>query len=184
MSTKVRQQSSHILSLSGAERDSLLGLLRQALGEARTEVRRTHTPGFRESVLAQHALLRALIEKLERLAPDQTETAPGNPDGIEEESPATDLLYVDEQGRFQMTTEELGDFLRFLRDNEVLAEVETAHAFRSGTKAYGYGQILHLYDIDSVKHLYRTWKQQRASRTPGEKAPTRASDPDEKRGIV
>jgi hypothetical protein len=164
MSTKVRQQSNHILTLSVAERDGLLGLLRQARGEARTEVRRTHTPAFRESVLAQQTLLRTLIEKLERLGPNPSDVAPGIPDETEKESAATDVLYVDAQGRFQMLTEEMHDFLRFLRNNEVLAEVETLDAFHSGMKAYGYGRLVHPYDVDSVSHLHRTWKQERSSR--------------------
>jgi len=63
MSTKVLQQSRHALTPSGDERDSLLGLLRQTLGEARVEVRRTHTPAFRDSVHGHEAVIRTLIEK-------------------------------------------------------------------------------------------------------------------------
>ncbi len=77
MSAPVCQQTSHILTLSGEERDSLLGLLRQTLGEARIEVHRTHTPAFRELVLGEEVAIRNLIGKLERLGADQAEVAPG-----------------------------------------------------------------------------------------------------------
>jgi len=170
MSAQVLQQSSHTLNLSGEERDSLLGLLRQALGEARVEVHRTHTPAFRDSVLAQEAVIRALIEKLERLRPDQTEVSPRIPAGIEEGSPVPDVVYIDEQGRFQMATEDLEDFIRFLRDNEVRVEAEAADAFQSVGKTYGYGRLLHLFDADLVHTLYRTWKQAQGSRAAVETA--------------
>ena len=83
---------------------------------------------------------------------------------------SSEVLYVNEQGRFQIPTAELEGFLGFLHDNGVLAEAETADAFHSGTKAYGYGRLLHLYDIDSVNHLYQTWKQGQASRAEEETA--------------
>jgi hypothetical protein len=70
MATQVLQEPTHTLILSTEERDSLLGLLRQALGETRVEVHRTHTPAFRERVIGQEVLIRTLIEKLERLTVD------------------------------------------------------------------------------------------------------------------
>jgi hypothetical protein len=132
LSAKVLQQSSYTLTLSSEERDALLSLLRQALGEARVEAHRTHTPAFRDLVLDQQAVIRILIEKLEGQQPDQTEVSPRISVGIEERSAMIDELYVDEQGRFQMPTEDLEDFVPFLRDNEIRAEVETADAFHSG----------------------------------------------------
>ena len=44
-------------------------LLERALGETRVEVHRTHTPGFRDQVLHQEAVIRRLLEKLQRLRP-------------------------------------------------------------------------------------------------------------------
>ena len=67
MPPETTQTPAYSLTLSGEERDILLGLLRQALGETRVEAHRTHTPGFREQVLGQEADIRTLIEKIERL---------------------------------------------------------------------------------------------------------------------
>lgn len=167
MSVQVLQQSSYTLTLSGEERDVLLGLLRPTLGEARVEVHRTHTPAFRDAVLGHEAGIRALIEKLERLCPDRAAVSTRTSTGIEEVSPMPDAVYIDEEGRFQMAAEELEGFIRFLRDNEVRVEMETADAFRSGGTAYGYGRLLHQYDADSVDRLYRTWTQAQRSRTAG-----------------
>jgi hypothetical protein len=55
------------LPLTEEERAGLLDLLQQALGEARVEVHRTHTPAFRDQVLRQEALIRGVIERLGRL---------------------------------------------------------------------------------------------------------------------
>lgn len=52
------------LTLTEVERVGLLGLLKEALGEARVEVHRTHTPGFREQVLREESMIRGLIDKL------------------------------------------------------------------------------------------------------------------------
>jgi hypothetical protein len=84
MSAQVLQQPTHTLSLSAEERDSLLDLLRQALGETRVEVHRTHTPAFRELVLAQEVLIRNLIGKLEQLTVHQGGVSPTTLTGIEE----------------------------------------------------------------------------------------------------
>jgi hypothetical protein len=170
MSAEVLQLSSHTLTLSGEERDTLLDLLRRALGDTRVEVHRTHTPAFRDLVLGQERVIRAVIERLEQLGSDQTGVSPGIPSGIEEGSAVTDELFIGEQGRFQMTADDLEDFIQFVRDHEVRVEVETAGAFHSGGTVYGYGRLLHLFDADSVKNLYRTWRQARRSRTAGELA--------------
>ncbi|MFI5455701.1 MAG: hypothetical protein ACHRXM_09645 [Isosphaerales bacterium] len=168
MPAEVLQLSSHTLTLSSEERDTLLDLLRQALGETRVEVHRTHTPAFRDKVLGQECIIRAVIERLEQIGPDQTEVSPGIPAGIEEGSAVADELYINEQGRFQMAAEDLEDFIQFVRDNEVCVEVETADALHSGGKVYGYGRLLHLFDADSVSDLYRMWNVARQSRAAGE----------------
>ena len=54
------------LSLTSHEKDYLLGLLKTMLTETRVEVHRTHTPGFREKVIAEEDLVRGLLAKLER----------------------------------------------------------------------------------------------------------------------
>lgn len=170
MSTQVRQQSCYTLTLSGQERDGLLTLLRRAFAEARVEAHRTHTPDFRELVLGQEAGLRSLIDRLEQLCPDESAGTLEVPVAMEEEVPLIDDLYIDEGGRFQMAAADLEDFLPFLRDHEVRVELATAEAFRSGGEVYGYGRLVHPYDTDSVRALYRTWKQAHVARTAGAKS--------------
>ncbi len=164
MSAPVCEQTSHILTLSGEERDSLLGLLRQTLGEARVEVHRTHTPAFRELVLGQEVLIRNLIEKLEHLPVTPGGGSPPTVTGIEEGRPVADELYVDERGRFQMPAADLEEFIGFLHDNEIRAETEPAVAVHSGGHTYGYGRV-HLFDVDSACSLYGMWKQVRDGHT-------------------
>lgn len=69
MTDQAAQPSILTLTLTQEERNSLLDLLKQALGEARIEVHRTHTPAFREQVLHQESLIRGLVDKLDRLRP-------------------------------------------------------------------------------------------------------------------
>jgi hypothetical protein len=167
MSAQVLQQLSYTLTLSDQERDSLLGLLRQAFAETRVEAHRTHTPGFRELVLGQQALVRSLVEKLEHLGPDQPAASPVFPFESKEDAPVIDDLYIDECGRFQMAAADLDDFIPFLRDHEVRVDVDVADAFRSGGTPYSYGRIVHAYDIVSVAALYRTWRRAQGSRSAG-----------------
>jgi hypothetical protein len=167
MSAQAIQKSRYTLTLSDQERDNLLGLLRQAFTETRVEAHRTHTPDFRSLVLGQEALIRGLVEKLERLGPDQPASSAAIAIESEEAIMATDELYVDQGGRFQIGAADLEDFLPFLREHEVRVEVETAQAFCSGGTAYGYGRLVHPYDTDSVTALYRTWKQAQRSRVAG-----------------
>ncbi len=54
------------LPLSAQEKDYLLGLLKTMLTETRVEVHRTHTPGFREKVIAEEDLVRRLLTKLQQ----------------------------------------------------------------------------------------------------------------------
>jgi hypothetical protein len=52
--------------LTNEERQYLLNMVQNALGESRVEAHRTHTPEFRERVLAEQNLLRQLVTKLEK----------------------------------------------------------------------------------------------------------------------
>jgi hypothetical protein len=52
------------LVLNEPERRELLRLLNQALGDTRVEVHHTHTPGYREIVQQEEAVIRGLLEKL------------------------------------------------------------------------------------------------------------------------
>ena len=154
MPTEVLQRLSHTLSLSDEERDGLLALLNQALGDQRTE--------------AAGALARALIAKLERPGTDLSAASTRVASGLEEGMSATEVLFIGEQGRFQMASEELGDFIQFLRDNKVRVEVETEDAFQSGGRSYGYGRLVHPFDADSVKGFFQMWHQAQRSRGAGE----------------
>ena len=167
MSAQVVQQSSYMLTLSDQERDALLGLLKQAFAEARVEAHRTHTPDFRDQVLGQQAVIRGLLERVERLSPEPMGVSAAIPAGIEVDAPVSDELYIDDEGRFQMAATDLEDFLPFLRDHEVRVDVETANAFRSGGEAYGYGRLVHPYEANSVCTLYRTWRLAQGSRVAG-----------------
>lgn len=159
MSAQVLQQSSYTLSLSAAERDSLVDFLRQKLGEARVEAHRTHTPAFRDLVFAQEALIRVLLEKLERLGGDEACASALNSGAVDDESSAPNVVYVDEDGRFQMATDELESFIRFLRENKVRVDAERGDVFQSGGKPFAYARLLYAFDADYVNALYRTWKQ-------------------------
>jgi hypothetical protein len=78
-----------------------------------------------------------------------------------------DDLYLDNEGRFQIASDELDDFIRYLRENEVRAEPDARDAFRSEGRAYGYGRLLHLFDSEAASTLYRTWRQTHESLPPG-----------------
>ena len=106
MSTQLLQQSSYTVCLSAEERDSLLGLLRRKLGEARVEAHRTHTPAFRDLVFGEEAVIRSLLQKVERLGEAEANAAPSNAAGVDDESPGPHTIYVDEEGRFQMAKDE------------------------------------------------------------------------------
>ena len=53
-----------LIELEPAELRQLLDLGERALGELRVEVRRTSTPGYRDSLMAERDLLREVVEKL------------------------------------------------------------------------------------------------------------------------
>jgi hypothetical protein len=166
MSTETVQQAGYTLTITSGERDGLVALLRQSLAETRVEAHHTHTPAFRDMVLGQEAAIRVLIDKLVQVGADPG-TSCSIAAGIEEGAGATDDLYLDAQGRFQMASNDLESVIRFLRDNDVRVEEEAAAAFRSGGTAFGYGQLLHPFDVDLVKTLHRTWKTSPASREVG-----------------
>ena len=71
----------------------------------------------------------------------------------------TDELYIDDDGRFQIPSEELAGFAAYLRENEVPCDVEEAATFLSGGRLYGYVRLHHLYDLQSAGDLYRTWRR-------------------------
>jgi len=52
--------------LTREEREYLVRLLQSTIGETRVEAHRTHTPAFREQVLAEETLERNLLSKLEK----------------------------------------------------------------------------------------------------------------------
>ena len=56
-------------TLDAEERTELVTLLERELGETRVEAHRTHTPDFREQVLRQEAVIRRLLDKLQRPRP-------------------------------------------------------------------------------------------------------------------
>ncbi len=56
----------HHVLLTQAEKEYLLRILQTAFGETRVEAHRTHSPNYRQTVLAEEELLRSLISKLEK----------------------------------------------------------------------------------------------------------------------
>ena len=52
------------LSLTAAERDSLVSLLETTLKEIRVEEHRTRTPSYRASVIEREKLLESVLNKL------------------------------------------------------------------------------------------------------------------------
>jgi hypothetical protein len=54
------------ITLSSDEKQYLLRTVEHALGESRVEAHRTHTQDFRDRVLEEEKLLRALLAKLEK----------------------------------------------------------------------------------------------------------------------
>ncbi len=61
----------HTLTISEVERAEIVRLLEQVLGETRVEVHRTHTPEYRDRVLAAESLLRGLLDKFSQLKVDR-----------------------------------------------------------------------------------------------------------------
>jgi hypothetical protein len=67
MSSVSPQNAGLTLALTEEERQELVTLLEQALSDTRVAVHRTHTPGYREDVIHQEKVLRALLEKVRGL---------------------------------------------------------------------------------------------------------------------
>jgi hypothetical protein len=82
------------------------------------------------------------------------------------ETTVLDDFSLDERGRFQMASEELGDFIKYLRENEVQAETETPDAFHSEGRAYGYGRVIEPFDFEAAANLYHTWRELHESLPP------------------
>jgi hypothetical protein len=167
MSSQVLHRSSCTVTLSGEERDGLLELLRQARGDGRVEADRTHASGYRDVVLDQQTLVLGLIEKLERPGPDPASPTPVAPTASGEAPPIIDELYIDAEGRFQIASDDMVDFLDFLRDHGIHVQVEATKSFHSAGHAYGIARLMHLYDVDSTSELYRTWEKTRGRGVQG-----------------
>jgi hypothetical protein len=58
------QIASTQITLTREEKDYLVRVLQNSIGETRVEVHRTHTPQFRERVLEEEKLIRGLLTKL------------------------------------------------------------------------------------------------------------------------
>lgn len=56
------------VTLTRDEKDYLVRLLQNAIGEVRVEVHRTHTPQYRDRVLDEEKLVRGLLAKVEKSA--------------------------------------------------------------------------------------------------------------------
>lgn len=54
------------VTLTEEERIELARILNKELKDTRVEVHHTHTPGFRDSVLAEERILRSLLAKVQR----------------------------------------------------------------------------------------------------------------------
>jgi hypothetical protein len=53
------------LLINAQEREELLRVLKNSLGETRVEVHHTHTPGYRESVKHEEEVIRGLLQKIQ-----------------------------------------------------------------------------------------------------------------------
>ena len=61
------QPAEYTLALNEEERVELLRLLEESLVDTHVEKRRTEAPGYRDLIIHQEALIRALTEKVRRL---------------------------------------------------------------------------------------------------------------------
>jgi hypothetical protein len=57
----------HSVNISEEERAELIRLLEAAVEENRVEIHRTHTPDYRERVLGEQTLLRALLDRFQHM---------------------------------------------------------------------------------------------------------------------
>ncbi|WP_406695636.1 hypothetical protein V5E97_31980 [Singulisphaera sp. Ch08] len=72
-----------------------------------------------------------------------------------------DEFFIDEQGRFQMATDDLTAFMEFLQANKILCSAEEPSAFTAEGRTYGYGRLHHLYDAEAAEDLHRHWNRDR-----------------------
>jgi hypothetical protein len=56
------------VTLTQEEKDYLVRVLQNAIGETRVEAHHTHTPQYRERVLDEEKLIRGLLTKVEKSA--------------------------------------------------------------------------------------------------------------------
>jgi len=56
------------VTLTQEEKNYLVRVLQNAIGETRVEVHHTHTPQYRERVLDEEKLIRGLLTKVEKSA--------------------------------------------------------------------------------------------------------------------
>ena len=57
-----------VLDLTSAERDELVGLIEEAVTNVKSNVRRTHSPEWKEGFHREEELLVSLLDRLKRLA--------------------------------------------------------------------------------------------------------------------
>ena len=69
-----------------------------------------------------------------------------------------DELSINNDGRFQMPSEELAGFAAYLRENKLPCDVDEAGTFRAEGRSYGFCRLRHLYDIETAQALYHTWR--------------------------
>jgi hypothetical protein len=70
-----------------------------------------------------------------------------------------DELYIDDDGHFQMPSEELASFTAYLRENGLPCDKEESRTFVAEGQSYSFGCLRHPYDIDAAQELYRTWRR-------------------------
>lgn len=75
-------------------------------------------------------------------------------------------LIIDERGRFQMPSEDLAAFIRFLKENGVKSAAEGPAAFTTEGQSYGYGRLQNRYDAGLALSLHRYWKQDHDASRP------------------
>ncbi|WP_435005472.1 hypothetical protein P12x_003336 [Tundrisphaera lichenicola] len=81
-------------------------------------------------------------------------------------------LFIDEQGRFQMPSDQVEAFLEFLRENKVPCTVKEPNAFNTEGRSYSYANLDHRYDAEEAASLYRNWRSFReANRESSQETP-------------
>lgn len=75
-----------------------------------------------------------------------------------------DNIAIDDNGCFQISSEESADLTKYLRDNKVPCDMEAANAFRAEGRLYNTIRLRHLYDMETVRELYCNWRRYEAVR--------------------